>query len=211
MSSPLLVLSIEAAIAGGSLSLIRDGIEVISWIGTANIAMAEVLLADVDQILHASGHTVRDLGLVAVSAGPGSFTGVRIGIATALGLGTGLSIEVASETALRSMANEHPGHPELKVAVPMGRETVCFQTFDTSDGILERSEPSTSREDDFIAAIGDSIDAKYLLHSDLFNKMIGRPNVMDFGRNIALAVGRACSSEPRPQANPLFISKNRSE
>ncbi len=204
--SPQLTLAIEAAVSGGSLSLIREGAEIANWIGISNMAKAEALLADIDLMLKDSGHTVSDLGLLAVSAGPGSFTGIRIGIATALGLSTGLGIEMASESALIAMASRYRGHADLVTAVPAGRESVCFQIFDTVEGVVEKSEPRTDPEDSFLSLITNG-ENTLILHDDLFKKATSSPRVINFGRNIALAIGEVCALRPRPKTRPLFISK----
>ncbi len=202
-----LILAIEAAVSGGSLSLIREGAEIANWLGISNMAKAEALLADIDLLLKASGHTVSDLGLIAVSAGPGSFTGIRIGIATALGLSTGLGIEMASESALVAMANKYRGHADLVAAVPAGRESVCFQIFDTVDGVVEKSEPRTDPEEAFLSLITTG-EKTYVLHDDLFKKANSLPGIINFGRNIALVIGDVCAVQPRPKSQPLFVSKS---
>jgi tRNA threonylcarbamoyladenosine biosynthesis protein TsaB len=202
-----LTLAIEAAVSGGSLSLIGEGAEVANWIGISNMAKAEALLADIDLLLRDNGYTVSDLGLIAVSAGPGSFTGIRIGIATALGLSTGLGIQMASESGLVAMANRYRGHADLVAAVPAGRESVCFQIFDTLDGVMEKSKPRTDPEDAFLSLITNG-EKTYVLHDDLFKKANSQPGVMNFGRNIALAIGEVCAVQPRPKSEPLFVSKS---
>ena len=205
---PALTLAIEAAISGGSLSIMEDGREIAGRIGNSSISRAEDLLADVDEMLAENGRKISDVNLVAVSAGPGSFTGIRIGMATALGLTTGLGIEMASESALRSMANDHPGYADLLVAIPVGRDTVCYQVFDTAEGITERSDPRTEKEATFLSSIPGDRERCFLLQRDLFVKSGRHRQVIDFGRNIASAVGRLCDSQPRPRAAPLFISKD---
>src|SRR6187399_2051582 len=123
---PRIVLSIESAISGGSVSLIVDGAEVANWIGSAGVSKAEELLVNIDHLLNTNDLTARDLDLVTVSAGPGSFTGIRIGLATALGLKAGLGIEMSSESALIALASQQPSmHADLLIAVPVGRNAVC--------------------------------------------------------------------------------------
>src|SRR3954468_18683875 len=99
-----LTLAIESAIAGGSLALLRNGELCASWTGSSSVSKSDELLANIDDLLTANHIATSDLQLIAVSAGPGSFTGIRIGIATALGLKTGLGIEMASVSALKAMA-----------------------------------------------------------------------------------------------------------
>ena len=204
-----LALAIESAILGGSLSLFQDGNELDSRFGNSAFTRAEDLLPEIDLILKENGHHVSEVGLIAVSAGPGSFTGIRIGFSTALGLSTGLGAEMASESALRAMANQYRGHSQIVVAIPMGRETVCSQIFDTCDEIVEKSGPMTQPDEIFFSSVGSDPQSVYLLHQELFSK-IGevRPNALDFGQNIASAIAKVCVTRPRPQTEPIFISKN---
>src|SRR3954447_25054388 len=110
------ILAIESAIAGGSVSLLRDGEEIAHWLGTANISKGEEVMVNIDHLLTSTGTAKSDLDLIAVSAGPGSFTGIRIGIATSLGLKNGLNVPMASRSAMDAMAAAHPGH-EILTAV----------------------------------------------------------------------------------------------
>jgi tRNA threonylcarbamoyl adenosine modification protein YeaZ len=202
-------LAIEAAISGGSLCLIEAGVDIATREGNSDISRAEDLLAEIDGMLTETGRRIADVGLVAVSAGPGSFTGIRIGIATAQGLTTGLGIELASESALRAMAKAHPGHRDLLVAVPAGRGTVCYQIFNSTVGgdVDTNSRPLTANQAVFLSSIPDHGDRTVLLHRDLFETIDSQPNVIDFGRNVAGAIGRICDTVPLPRTSPLFISK----
>jgi len=127
-----IILAIESAIAGGSISLLRSGIEVANWIGTSDVSKAEDLLVNIDEILVGRGIPAKEIDLLAVSAGPGSFTGIRIGLATALGLKNGLGVEMSSENALKAMAFMHASEGTMSAAVPVGRNAVCIQTFERS-------------------------------------------------------------------------------
>ncbi len=70
----------------------------------ALLPLAERLLGDVDL-------KVEDLDLVVCSVGPGSFTGIRIGIATALGIGHGLGIPVVGVSTLDALGRGWEAHP----------------------------------------------------------------------------------------------------
>ena len=65
-----IVLAIESAICGGSISLIKDNIEIANWVGSSGVSKAEDLLANIDQILIENSISRYDIGLIAVSAGP---------------------------------------------------------------------------------------------------------------------------------------------
>jgi tRNA threonylcarbamoyladenosine biosynthesis protein TsaB len=67
-------------------------------------ACSERLLGLVDEVLVEAGLTPADLGGVIVLRGPGSFTGLRVGLATALGLHLGLGVPVAAVGTLEVLA-----------------------------------------------------------------------------------------------------------
>lgn len=200
------ILAIESAIRGGSLSLIRDGRELASWVGAAETSRAEELLLRIDEILKRNGLSQAELGLIAVSAGPGSFTGIRIGIATALGLARGLDVPVSSVSALEAIARGTEFDGSAIVAVPAGRLAVCRQQFQwAADGsLLAVDEPRSISEEAFAAELSSYEGASVLQRSLLS----ASPNAIDAGENIAYAVGIACASSPGVMAEPLFVSKS---
>jgi tRNA threonylcarbamoyl adenosine modification protein YeaZ len=65
-----------------------------------------VLLSSIDFLLGRLGWTLNELSVVAVGIGPGSFTGIRIGIATALGIAQSLSIPLAGISGLDAIAHQ---------------------------------------------------------------------------------------------------------
>jgi tRNA threonylcarbamoyladenosine biosynthesis protein TsaB len=202
---PRIVLSIESAIAGGSISLIVDGREVANWIGSAGVSKAEELLVNIDHLLSTNGLTARDLDLIAVSAGPGSFTGIRIGIATALGLKAGLGIEISSESALIALASQHSAVTgTLLVAVPLGRNAVCIQSFNGGKPI---DEPRTVSEDAFDQLVSDKGDTTIAVHSAITPLASDATEVVDLGNNIAYPLGLICRENVGVVTEPLFIAK----
>jgi tRNA threonylcarbamoyl adenosine modification protein YeaZ len=67
---------------------------------------AERLMDVIAQALSAAGVTFADLGAIAVSVGPGSFTGIRVGVAAARGLALALKIPALGVTTLSAIADE---------------------------------------------------------------------------------------------------------
>lgn len=201
-------LAIESAIAGGSLSLLEDGREVAAWVGDGGVSKAEDLLISIDALLSSNGVSRNEIGLIAVGAGPGSFTGIRIGIATALGLKNGLGIAMASESTLKAMALAHSSGGRVTAVLPMGRKAVCYQEF-TNDGnvISSAGEPKIIPEEILTELIRDNAEALHILHPTLADHSGGHENAVVFPHNLASAIGLACESSRGIITAPIFLSK----
>ena len=207
-NSPKIILAIESAICGGSISLLRDGNEVAHWVGSANISKAEDLLANIDTMLASNNVALNEIDLVAVSAGPGSFTGIRIGIATTLGLKAALGIAMSSESVLKAMAFVQPDSGNVVAALPVGRNAVCLQTFEVSGGeVVAQEEPRAVTESEFQTFVFRQNNKDFVLHSALYEKLTPSPSIANFGTNIAFAIGQICRKNSGVVNEPLFISK----
>ena len=82
----MLVLALDTTTRQGSAALTRDGVLLGTFSGDAMMTHGERLPGDLIRLLGAHGSQIADVDLFAVAAGPGSFTGLRIGIATLQGL-----------------------------------------------------------------------------------------------------------------------------
>ena len=197
-----LLLAIESAIAGGSLSFQRDGKPVASWHGTTGVSRAEELLPAVTRLMRENDIERGDLSIIAVSAGPGSFTGIRIGISTAMGLASALSIPLATCSILKAMAYS-VGAGHLLTAVPMGRGAVCVQEFQS---MQPAGEPATMTQDEFVRQ-ASAFPGGVVIHGGLI-ELCKHLNIMDLGLDLAAALGKYCHQYPDERERPLFISKS---
>jgi tRNA threonylcarbamoyladenosine biosynthesis protein TsaB len=100
----MLILAFDTATDIATSALVSDG-EVLG----ERSSRAVTLLEDVDALLRQAGTHTRDLEALAVGTGPGSFTGVRIGLSTARGLALALGIPVAGVSTLDALAAGAPG------------------------------------------------------------------------------------------------------
>src|SRR5262245_6636226 len=102
------LLAVESATLSGGAALL-DGDRLLGEI-TLNIAIthSERLLAAVDRLLDDCGMAAADLEGLAVSVGPGSFTGLRVGLATIKGLAMALDLPVAPVPTLDALAARVP-------------------------------------------------------------------------------------------------------
>ena len=77
-----LILSFETATLGGSVWLGRGALELATTIGDPAVSHSNSLLSDINHCLSDAGVSLEQVDLFACASGPGSFTGLRIGIAT---------------------------------------------------------------------------------------------------------------------------------
>src|SRR5690606_26907179 len=79
---------------------------------------AERLMPMIDEVLRESGRKLQDLDAIAVTEGPGTFTGVRVGVAAARGLALATGLPIRATTSLHVMA--HRALAEVGRAFPEG-------------------------------------------------------------------------------------------
>lgn len=91
------------------------------------------LLGLVDEVLAAAGVELAAVDRIAVGVGPGSFTGLRIGIATARGLAQATGAELAGVSTLRALALNAPDPERTKVAAIDARRGEVFAAAWTGD------------------------------------------------------------------------------
>ncbi len=100
----MLTLAFDTATSVATSALVDDS-EVLG----ERVSRAQTLLEDVDALLRQAGKQTRDLDALAVGIGPGSFTGVRIGLSTARGLALARGIPVAGVSTLDALEAGAPG------------------------------------------------------------------------------------------------------
>ncbi len=124
------ILLIETATQICSVALAVDGKVVARRESDTPNAHSTCLSVFIDEVLKESHLTSRDLGTVCVSAGPGSYTGLRIGVSTAKGFCYALGIPLLSVPTLLSMAalyyRQHPDYHGLVCPMIDARRMECY-------------------------------------------------------------------------------------
>jgi tRNA threonylcarbamoyladenosine biosynthesis protein TsaB len=100
----VLTLAFDTATAVAT-SALTDGDEILG----ERVSRAQTLLEDVDALLRQAGAHPSEIDRLAVGIGPGSFTGVRIGLAVARGLALSLDVPGAGVSTLAALAAGAPG------------------------------------------------------------------------------------------------------
>jgi len=184
---------------------------------------AEALAPQIAFVCEQAGVELRSIGCVAVDIGPGLFTGLRVGVTTALAIATTLRVPMIGVTSLDLLA--FPAaltDRKIVAAVDARRGEVFHAAYRPVPGGVQRvSEPAVDRPDEVIAAIeadgepvlavGDGV----LAHRDGFATVRGVEVADDglaspsAGSLVALAHARALREEfVRPdEVQPLYLRR----
>ncbi|SRR5258708_7575981 len=110
-----LVLAFDCAVTGLAVAVMRDDVALASHRAEGR-DQAATLLPAIASTLEQAGVARKELSLIAVTVGPGSFTGVRVGLATARGLAVALGVPLAGLTTTASLLAEANASDRLAVA-----------------------------------------------------------------------------------------------
>jgi tRNA threonylcarbamoyladenosine biosynthesis protein TsaB len=100
----VLVLALDTTTRAGSAAIVRDGAVVLEETGDPALTHGQRLPRDLIRLLDRAGVRLDQIDLFAVAAGPGSFTGLRVGIATVQGLAMARPRRVVPVSALEALA-----------------------------------------------------------------------------------------------------------
>jgi len=122
----MLTLGIDTAGEQGAVGLCRgsEGLSALNFVAT--LQHGEKLLPAIEVILHWSGVHRDDLELIAVSTGPGSFTGLRIGMAIAKGLAHSLDVPLVGVPTLATYARAVSFWPGPVYALLLDRRELVY-------------------------------------------------------------------------------------
>jgi len=214
MGEPVNLLAIETATQACALGVrTSDGVEV-TRVLDLDRRHTEVLALGMVELLDECGLVARDIERVVVDRGPGLFTGLRVGIATAIGFAEGLGCELVGVTSLELLAHgayEAGVRATLVCAVDGRRGEVFVQTFRLGDDVEPLGAPSVATARDVViewatngAAVtftGDGVD-RYLAdfnavpNGSLFVQSVPDPHIA-----LALAMARG----PEGTVTPLYL------
>lgn len=145
------VLAFDCAVSGLGVAVVRDGVR-LAGLSEGGRDQAARLLPAVESVLAEAAIDRRALTLVAVTIGPGSFTGVRVGLAAARGLAVGLAVPLAGITTTAVL-----------LAQAASRDRMLIAAID-------------SRLGDWFCAIGEGDPAPFVSSArDLATRIAGRP------------------------------------
>ncbi len=131
----MIVLAFDTSCNACSICLWQDGAVLAKKTEIMERGQAEILIPEIDVILKQAGLTFKNIGLIAVTKGPGSFTGIRASLATAraLSLASGTPVVgVSTLDVFAHMAKELINDELLLVAQESKRADLYYQIFDAN-------------------------------------------------------------------------------
>jgi tRNA threonylcarbamoyladenosine biosynthesis protein TsaB len=147
------ILAIDTSTEHAGLALgTEDGIFTRSW--AAGRTQTTSVLPVIDELLHEAGLAPSDISAVAVATGPGTFTGLRVGMSIAKGIVLARGIPIVGIPTLEITAAQVPDVDDLIAVLPAGRGRVVWQRFGR-DG---EEAPHNSTLDELIQHLGSFPD-----------------------------------------------------
>ena len=133
------ILSVDSSAKACSAALVEDSKIIGSFFINTALTHSQTLVPMIDSLLQNTQTELKDVDLFAVSSGPGSFTGVRIGVSAVKGMAMPLGKDCASVSTLEAMAYNLIGECCVVCAVmDARREQVYNALFRVNDGSVER-------------------------------------------------------------------------
>jgi tRNA threonylcarbamoyladenosine biosynthesis protein TsaB len=139
----MLTLALDTSSAAGSVALVRDGRVVIERAGDDSRTHGERLPGELMAVLGAADADLKDVDRLAVAVGPGSFTGLRVGIATIQGLAMALDRHVTPVSAFEALAWHARGTADAVATWIDAHRGEVYATLFTRDGRVTIEAPSS--------------------------------------------------------------------
>lgn len=133
------ILNIETATRNCSVSLASNGETIaLREISELGYSHAEKLHIFIEEVLDEASINASQLSAIAVSQGPGSYTGLRIGVSSAKGLCYALQIPLISTDTLKALASNVSVDNALIIPMIDARRMEVYSAIYSADGLLQR-------------------------------------------------------------------------
>lgn len=155
----MIILGIESATARAGVAIgTPDGVIASAQV-TRGPRHAEILVPSIQFVCEHAGIPLADVDVIAVDIGPGLFTGLRVGIATAKGLAQGLDVPMVGVSSLDLLA--HPlrhGATDIVSVIDARRGEVYAARYGVADGELKRViDPIVLPPENLLGLVGDAV------------------------------------------------------
>lgn len=153
----MLVLAIDTSGKNGSVALARatpnqSDVEIVEVVPLTGGAFSAQLVPQIATLLGKHGHSKTDLGVFAVANGPGSFTGLRVGLAAIKALAEALQKPIVAISLLEAVACSGAARGRVLAALDAGRGDAYVGDYELAPQVRMHSERLLSREE-FVAVV----------------------------------------------------------
>ena len=209
------ILGIETSTRAASVAVLFDGKILAESLRESPQSFSETLMPQVEEVIKISG-AFENLDAVAVSIGPGSFTGLRIGLATAKALAYAWGIKIIGVPTLQALSYNFPSAKVLPLIDAQKNRAYCqlFQNF------LPLSNLEVKPIDEAIAQAGQ-LDDEIFLCGDVLHKIknplpsnvkLAPPNLkMPRASSVALCAEDLKKFDNVMNLEPLYIRRSEAE
>ena len=195
------ILAIETSAKSVSAAVVENGVPLASAYQNMGLTYSRTLMPLVDGMLSAAGLRVRDMDLLAAANGPGSFTGLRIGVSALKGLAWALEKPCCGVSTLAAMARNLAHMEGLIICAMDARRNQVYNALflahggvltrqcpDRAIGLAELAEEIKNRpEPKFVVGDGAGLCYNHLLEQDVPCRMAPPQLVMQNAVGVALA------------------------
>ena len=145
------ILNIETATKNCSVSIAKNGATIVcKEIAEEGYSHAEKLHVFIEEVITEAGISVQDLAAVAVSQGPGSYTGLRIGVSAAKGLCFALNLPLIAIDTLQTLASQaNVSDGKIIPMIDARRMEVYSEIFNANLEVERKIEAEVITEDSF--------------------------------------------------------------
>lgn len=201
----MLVLAVDTATSAVTVGLLRVPAagcpEVLAERVTGNArAHGELLMPSVREVMTSAGASLGDLEAVVCGAGPGPFTGLRVGMVTAAALGDGLGIPVYPVCSLDAMAYRAGAGSPLLVVTDARRREVYWARYDATGTRVDG--PHVGRPADLPLA-----EVSRVVGAGVLELPAAPPRHPDPAALVAVAAPALRSQAPPGPLTPLYLRR----
>ncbi len=223
----MLLLGIDTSSQAASAALVQDGVIVSEYMLNQKKTHSAHLLPMIEQMLAAAGFAFSDIDCFASGVGPGSFTGVRIGVTTVKGFAQALDKPVVTADSLETLAYGLTAFDGLIVSAIFARvdEIFCAVYNSANGGLKTVTPPSVMTISELLGKLPHTkclfVGDGAVLHKELIEKTLGenavfageRQNIISAANMTLLCAQRAACGNTKKydEISPLYLRVSQAE
>ncbi|WP_455477163.1 tRNA (adenosine(37)-N6)-threonylcarbamoyltransferase complex dimerization subunit type 1 TsaB [Bartonella sp. B41] len=210
----MLILAIDTASIYCAVALIRDRHVIARISERINKGHAETLILQISQTIDQVGITLDQVDRIAVNIGPGSFTGIRIGVSTARALALALKIPAVGVNTLEALAEQtiNKNAPSaITVVIEAGKTMFYYQNFDEnriplctpSLGVIENIIENLPQQTKLIGPAADIVTSH--VKNNYGSRKIIIDQILCEAADVVSYAHVAANKTPQDPPRPLYL------